>query len=229
MVERTRRPDGPGIARLLLALTTALVLVGLGACADDAPSGGDDGVAASSSTASDVAGGEPAASDDECRNVHAGHASMMWTAEMADEMADAGCGWPYEPYLVPLDGGEDDPALDAAFSGRRYAELWTAITGSGLGLCSVGTAESEPDVGLAFGFTYLLGPPGCPGAAPTGGLLVGEYGTEAQRDRAAHAAAGAGDAEPAEVYVLGRWVVRLDGDALLLGDALAAAGGQRVT
>jgi len=156
--------------------------------------------------------------------VHAGHQAMMWTAQMADEMLDAGCGWPYDPFLVGLDGGEDDPTLDTPFEPRRYSELWSAISSSGLGLCSVATTLTGQDAGRAFGFDYRLGEPACPGAVPTGSLEVGEYGTEAQRDAAAHSTARDADAE--RVYVLGRWVIALHGDGARVARALESLGAE---
>ncbi len=148
---------------------------------------------------------------------------MMWNPTMADEMVDAGCGWPYEPFAVSTEGGEDDPELDAPFEVRRYSELWSTITASGLGVCSVGVLPDERP-GMAFGFAYMVGPAGCPGAKSTGTIDVGEFGTEAQRDLAAHVAAENGTA-----YVLGRWVVTLDGSATELGDTLVELGAQPVT
>lgn len=192
----------------------AIILV-LSACG----SGEDEGAATTSTSPESLSG--------DCAQVHAGHAVMMWTPGIADEMVTAGCGWPYEPFLVPLDGGTDDPALDTAFEPRSYDELWTAITQAGFGLCSVGTEPNSPDVtptdGRAFGFAYEYAAPGCPGAAPTGTLRVSEYGTEAQRDAAANS-------HPADVeaLVLGRWVLLLEGDAGGLGENLERLGAQRV-
>lgn len=215
-----------GIAGGLFALTALL-----GACVDEGRgTGATHGHGGDESAASSHGHGTP--DDDgitpgECADVHEGHAghqAMMWTAQMADEMTDAGCGWPYEPFLVTLDGGEDDPELDSPFEPRRYAEVWEAITAARLGLCSVATSIEAQDEGRAFGFTYQVGEPGCPGAVPTGSVRVGEYGTEAQRDAAAHTAARDADAE--RVYVLGRWVIELRGDAARLASTVADMGGQ---
>jgi hypothetical protein len=203
----------------------------LGGCTDASP-GGEAAVTSTTASGSVTTApssaehtGHGAGSEESCADVHAGHQAMMWTAQMADEMLDAGCGWPYEPFMVALDGGEDDPALDAPFEARRYSELWAAISRSGLGLCSVATEVDETgDDGRAFGFDYRLGAPGGPGALPTGSVVVGEYGTEAQRDAAAHSAAGSADAEG--VFVLGRWVIALQGDGAQVAPAIAGLGGQ---
>ncbi len=212
------------IAGGLLALTALL-----GACVDEgrgARASHDHG--GGSEPSSHAHGGaDDGITPGECADVHEGHAghqAMMWTAQMADEMTEAGCGWPYEPFLIDLDGGEDDAALDAPFEPRRYDELWAAITAADLGLCSVATVVEAQETGRAFGFTYQVGEPGCPGAVPTGSIAVGEYGTEAQRDAAAHAAARDADAE--RVYVLGRWVLELRGDGARVEPLVADMGGQ---
>lgn len=151
---------------------------------------------------------------------------MMWNPVMADEMLDADCGWPHEPFLVDLEGGADDPGLTAAFEAVRYADLWTVISESGLGVCSVSTElEGSPDeVGRAYGFRYLVAPPGCPQGEHTGALRVSEYGTEAQRDAAGVLAAAGSEA----ALVLGRVVIQLDGDAVELAPALETLGAQVV-
>jgi hypothetical protein len=151
---------------------------------------------------------------------------MMWTPVMADEMTDAGCGWPYEPFDVDLSGGQDDPALNGVFEARHYAQLWDGIGAAGLGLCSVGAeteATEQTPEGRVFGFLYQLSAPGCPDADPTGLLRVDEFGTEAQRD-----AAALSSAERSTTYVLGRWVISLDGVGEDVGPALASLGAQRV-
>ena len=208
------------------ALCVAALVVLAASCG-----GSDDDADATSTTAADrteqpdgSAQGSGVPSGD-CANVHAGHSAMMWNPTMADEMLDADCGWPYEPFLVDLDGGEDDPALTAPFEATRYSELWTAISSSGIGVCSVGTELEGDGVGRAFGFTYRVAPPGCPDAKPTGAVHVAEFGTEAQRDLAAHDAA----ADGTETYVLGRWVISLDGDTGTLDTALDELGAQPVT
>ncbi len=161
----------------------------------------------------------------ECEETHAGHSAMMWTPVMADEMTEAGCGWPAEPFLVDLGGGRDDPDLSAPFEPRRYDELWDAITASGLALCTVGTAakSDRESPGRAFGFDYQLALPGCPNATPTGLLHVDEFGTEAQRDSAARAADSTGTS-----FVLGRWVIRLEGEASAVEPKLLEVGAQPV-
>ena len=156
-----------------------------------------------------------------CDGVHAGHQMKMWNPTMADEMVDAGCGWPYPPFQLEEAAGADSPDLDAPFEPTHYAELWQRISGSGFGTCAVATDLEGGEPGALFEFTYRIGPPGCPGAAPTGELIVAEYGTEAQRDAAA-VVAGDGSS-----FVLGRWNLRLSGDADQLEPALVAMGAQR--
>ena len=223
---------------LLLALVALVVTAS--ACGDDPDPVAEPDAPATSAAAqgsaptddSDPASGAGAGDQSaECANVHAGHSAMMWNPVMADEMLDAECGWPYEPFLVELDGGSDDPDIDVEFAPSRYGDLWDAISEQ-VGVCSTGTdldGTDLPDealVGRAFGFDYQLGPPGCPGARPTAALTVSEYGTEAQRDAAANALASSGDLE---VLVLGRWVLTLDGDAPGVAPALERLGAMAVT
>lgn len=184
--------------------------------------------ACSGSDTVDDAAGEPASdgiTGADCENIHAGHSAMMWNPTMADEMIDADCGWPYEPFLVSLEGGEDDPDLTAPFEAQRFDQLWSAISASGVGVCSVGTDLEGDQVGRAFGFTYRVGPPGCPDATSTGALAVAEFGTEAQRDAAAVEQASTG----VDTFVLGRWVVSIDGETASLADSLGELGAQQVT
>ena len=152
-----------------------------------------------------------------CASLHGGHNMMMWDPTMADEMADLDCGWPYEPFLVPTDGGAEDPAFDAApFEARRYADLWTLTTGSGVGVCAVSTLPDAPADGFVFGFDYAISEPGCPGVAPAGHLVAREYATRAWRDAAAH------EVTDGEAFVLGRWVVSVAADDPVMAAALEA-------
>lgn len=198
----------------------ALILTASSACGETAEPDDTQGAAASVTTT--VAGDL----SEQCKNAHAGHSAMMWNPTMADEMLDAGCGWPYEPFLVELDGGRDSPDIDVEFTPARYADLWTAISTGSVGVCSVGTDVDGTDLpdeartGRAFGFDYQLGPQGCPDATPTGSLTVSEYGTEAQRDAAAVALA----ADGTEVFVVGRWVISLGGDTPGIASALEQLG-----
>ena len=208
------------------ALCVAALVVLAASC------GGSDGDADATPTTGaggteqpDGSAQEPSTASGDCADVHAGHSAMMWNPTMADEMLDADCGWPYEPFLVDLDGGTDDPELTAPFEATRYSELWSAISSSGIGVCSVGTELEGDGVGRAFGFTYRVAPPGCPDASPTGAVHVAEFGTEAQRDLAAVTAA----ADGAETFVLGRWVITLEGDTGTLGTELGDLGAQPVT
>jgi hypothetical protein len=171
--------------------------------------GGDDGDGSAETTVP-----TPGASlSPECEQIHEGHNVMSWNPTMADEMA--GCAWPYDPFLSTLEGGEADPALDeAAFESHLYQEVWDVIGAADLGICSVGTLPDQPEAGFAFGFAYEVAAPGCPDATPTGSVVVREYSTRDQRDAAAHGLA----AEGSPTFVLGRWVVVVEG-----GDGPAAA------
>lgn len=163
----------------------------------------------------DTSGGE-ADPNDPCSSVHAGHNLMMWDSTMADEMVDAGCGWPYDPFVVDAEGGEEDPALDAApFEPRHYADIWQAITPIAA-TCAVIAIPEEPGDGFVFGFRYELATDACDedGAGDVR-LDVREMVTRAHRD----ATAGADDADA--VLVLGRWVLSVTGD----GDGVTAVSG----
>lgn len=158
-----------------------------------------------------------------CVEVHAGHALMMWSPVMADEMADAGCAWPYQGFAVDLGGGADDPVLDAPFVARRYGDLRNMIFDAGYGTCSFGADTAAGVPGRAFQFTYSVSPGGCFDGAATGLVVVAEWGTEAQRDRAAV------ERLPGETnVVLGRWTIRLSGSALGLAPEFERVGGQLI-
>ncbi len=98
---------------------------------------------------------EPAGEPVGCESTHSGHNVMRWNATMADEMVAAGCEWPYDPFLVPLEGGEEDPALDAPFEARLYSEIWDMIGQVDVGVCAVSALPEEPGAGgFVFGFDY---------------------------------------------------------------------------
>jgi hypothetical protein len=74
-----------------------------------------------------------------------------------------------------------------------------------------------------FGFDYPLEPNACLDNQPTVTLTVSEYATRAQRDAAAHASSANVN------LVLGRWVLKIDGDdadARRLADALTTIDAQ---
>lgn len=159
---------------------------------------------------------------DECADLHSGHNAMMWNPAMADEMLDAGCAWPYDPFIPDPTGADEDGRFDdVPFEGRPYDELWDAIGETGLGVCSIGLLP-EPQPGEAFGFRYSLAPPGCPDAVATIEMDVREFATRGDRD-----AAAADDGE----LVLGRWAIAVtptdpaaDADASALTDVLTGLG-----
>jgi hypothetical protein len=162
-----------------------------------------------------------------CDSVHAGHNTMSWNPTMADEMTESGCPWPYEPFLVSAEGGEEESAFDAApFGARMYAEIWSLLARSDVGVCTVGALTEPEDEALVFGFRYSLAAPGCPEATPVFDVMVREYGTRAQRDAAAMASTDE------TVYVLGRWVLSVsDGQvdaASTIGEGLAELGAVEV-
>lgn len=164
--------------------------------------------------------------DASCHSLHEGHAAMAWNPTSADEMVEADCGWPYEPYLVPTEGGEEDPAIEAAFEPRLYRELSDVLGDAGLGLCSVNALPEDPGDGFVFGFRYDAAEPGCPDFEPSVQLTAREYVSRAHRDTAADSAS---EANP---IVLGRWVLTTDGPDQDRVDQVTAAlidlGGQAV-
>lgn len=186
---------------VVAAITTAVVAGG-GDGEEAAPAGG------STSPAPTV---EPLGP--ECENLHAGHGIAMWTATMADEMTAAGCPFPYDPFLPPMEGGEEDPSLAAPFEARMYSELWELLSAADLGLCKVTTLDEESVDGLAFGFRYVAGPPACPDVEGEVEMVVREYVTRAWRDANAH------DGTGERTFVLGRWVIDVSPTA---GDGSAA-------
>lgn len=164
-----------------------------------------------------------------CADVHEGHATAMWDPTMADEMTESGCPWPYEPFVPEsVDGdsdgsGSDAPASDAPFEAHLYADVWTAISGSEVGVCQVAARTDGSVPGRAFGFAYEIAPNGCPDGVAVGVIVVDEFATEADRDAAARVTA---DQWPA--LVLGRWVIGLEGDAEAVRPALEDLGAQPV-
>ncbi len=177
--------------------------------------GGDDG---GQGSADETVPSPGASLSPECAQIHEGHNVMSWNPTMADEMAE--CAWPYDPFLSTLEGGEADPELDeVAFESHLYQEIWDVIGAADLGICSVATLPDQPEAGFAFGFSYDFAAPGCPEATPTGSVVVREYSTRDQRDDAAHALSASGS----PTFVLGRWVVVVEGDDLATTGTLSTA------
>lgn len=153
----------------------------------------------------------------ECAALHSGHNAMSWDPVMADEMVENGCGWPYEPFLVSAEGGQEDAALDGApFGARLYAEMWELLARSSVGVCSVGALPDPSDQGFVFGFRYQIAQPGCPGAEPTLDLVVREYASRAQRDAAFE------ELSEEAPFVLGRWVLTLGDGGGAMADRVTA-------
>ncbi|MBK5222678.1 MAG: hypothetical protein JJE52_07350 [Acidimicrobiia bacterium] len=172
------------------------------------------------------------ASDDravsgECENVHAAHAVAMWSAVMADEMTSAECPWPYEPFLTSMDGGKEDASLAAPFEARCYDDLWQMLSTMSVGVCQVARIADWPAPGFVFGFTYAVGPPGCPADTAVVVMSVAEHATRALRDASAHDVASSAD----PTFVLGRWVITLtgSGDIQPIAEELRSLGAAEVT
>lgn len=205
-----RREAGRAVILALVALVMVSVLIAVVSSGD-----GDD--------PADVGDTAPVGEglSEDCARLHTGHNAMRWDSTMADDMVALDCAFPYEPFMTSLEGGEEDPAFDAApFAPHRYDELSILIADTGLGLCTVGLLPDPPGDGFSFGFRYAAAPPGCPELTSSVDLVAREYVTRAMRDAAANDAAGS--------LVLGRWTIQLepeDGDgARELHAALVAAG-----
>ena len=188
-------------SRLVMGVVVAIVVVG---AAIWFVASGD-----SSDTATPTDGGGARAPGDSldpgCESLHEGHAAMAWNPTSADEMVEADCAWPYEPYLISTEGGQEDPAIDVEFEPRLYQELSESIGEIGLGLCSVNTLPEEAGDGFVFGFRYDAAEPGCPDFTATVELTAREYVTRAHRDAAAN------DLDDPEAIALGRWVLVVEG------------------
>lgn len=201
-----------GTLRARLAVL-AVVLVVVGAFVALALWSGDDegtpGVAGPETSTAGLSG--------ECATTHAGHHIMAWDSTMADEMVELDCPWPYEPFLVSTEGGEEDPALEAPFEPHRYQELSDVVGQADLGICTLASVADEPGDGFVFGFRYESSEPGCPTATSTVDLVAREYVTKAHRDAAAHAV------EDGSSLVLGRWVLQVVGDDAAQRETLVAA------
>ncbi len=139
---------------------------------------------------------------DACSAAHAAHNVAMWDPAMADEMLDAGCPWPYEPFVTAIEGGQENPSLAATFEARRYSELWDALQEAGFGVCAVAALPEPPAEGFAFGFRYEVRPDGCEGGEQVADLVVREHVTRAWRDARAAELGAEGP-----VLVLGRWTL----------------------
>lgn len=204
----------------VFVLAVAVVLVGaIAVIASIGGDDGDDGATGQGATTDAAADGTaPAAAlSGDCQNLHASHGIAMWNPAYADEMTAADCGWPYEPFLVTLDGGEEDPSIAAPFEPRLYDELWQMFGGLGLGVCQVAGVEEDAAHGMVFGFRYAVGPAGCPDMEGDAALVAREYGTRAQRDAAAHAS------EAPRTWAFGRWVLEVDGDDAALVEQVSGA------
>ncbi len=142
---------------------------------------------------------------DACSDAHTAHNVAMWDPTMADEMLEAGCPWPYEPFMTPTDGGEQNPNLAAPFEPRLYSELWDALQEADFGVCAVAALAEQSGDGFVFGFRYEVRPGGCEEGEQVAELVVREHVTRAWRDAAAAALGAEGP-----VLVLGRWTFTVE-------------------
>lgn len=190
----------PGLLGSLLVLgSVVLGAIGLAVVPGlDLGGAADEAAAAAVTTTTQVV-------PDECSEAHAAHNEAMWDPTSADEMVDAGCPWPYEPFLTAVDGGAENLNLAAPFEPRRYSEVWDALQDADFGVCAV-TALPEPaGDGFVFGFRYDLRAGACDTGEADVALLVREHASRGWRDAAA---LDLGDTQP--VLVLGRWTLIVD-------------------
>jgi hypothetical protein len=210
-------------------LTAAVAVLAAFAVARPAGTNANSSAAGTSTPAAVTTGGghaghgvQPAPADGACSETYNTNV-MHWNPTNADQMVDLGCPWPYPPGAVTVTGGQEDPDLGAAFEPRRYQELWDLMRTADFGVCAVSRLVDPPDAGFVFGFDYPLEPKACLDNQPTVTLTVSEYATRAQRDAAAHASSANVN------LVLGRWVLKIDGDdadARRLADALTTIDAQ---
>jgi hypothetical protein len=139
------------------------------------------------------------------------HSQMaMWNATLADEMVELECPWPWAPELQGLDGGTEDPSIDAPFEPHLYADVFAAIDAERFGTCEVRSVPQDESVGLVFGFDIGLHAETCADVTPNVTVSLDEFATRAFRDEAANATPDA--------LVLGRWLIQVTGsDADAIG------------
>lgn len=174
---------------------------------------GDDGSDATASDHGDHSAGAGHAGHDEqvlegCDPEAYHNTMMMFDPTAADGLLDSGCPWPYEA-TITVEGGTEDPSIDAAFEPHRYADVFEIVTTERFGMCSVATLPDERVDGFVFGFGVALNPAGCADNVATVQVDIREYASRAWRDTAANAAVADGTAH---VLVLGRWVIKIGGD-----------------
>lgn len=194
----------PGLLLLAIAGVVVAAIITIVSLLDSDPEPADQ-------AGSDVPATAPAPLEGDCSNLHSGHGGM-WNAAMADEMTAADCPFPYEPFLVPMAGGEEDADLAAPFEPRLYDEVYQMFAGLDLGVCQVGKLPEPSADGFVFGFRLAAGPPGCPNLEGDMAVVLREYATRAFRDEAAHASTSE------RTLVLGRWVVGVEAADTPLGE-----------
>jgi hypothetical protein len=135
---------------------------------------------------------------------------MMFDPIAADGLLESGCQWPYDA-TISVDGGQENPAIDAPFEPHRYSEIFDLIGEQRYGMCSVATLADEQVDGFVFGFGVALNPAGCADGVTTMTVSIREYATRALRDAAASAAVDLVDSGEGDAVVFGRWVVSIVG------------------
>lgn len=197
------------------AVVAVVVVVVVGLAVVVVANGGDDDEPADEVAENPFGHGAESMSGG-CADVHSAHNVMMWDSSMADEMVDADCGWPYEPFMVSTEGGEVDPAFDAApFEPRKYADLWNFLSAEVGATCTIAPIAEDVE-GLVFGFRYDLATEGCTEVGE-GDVVVAarEFSARGLRDAAAN------DAEGDAVLVLGRWTITVDGPPAVVASTTA--------
>ncbi len=155
------------------------------------------------------------------------HARMaMFNPELADQLLDNDCPYPFDPDAISMEGGEEDPSLAAPYEPRRYLELFDVLTAERIGLCSVTRLAEESVRGFVYGFGVTAHADSCAASNANLEIAIREYAERAHRDAAANAA------KEQIVQVLGRFTVAIDGDDAAVVERLAAAfesiGAERV-
>ncbi len=152
------------------------------------------------------------------------HSAMaMWNPALADEMLAADCPFPFDPESIDMSGGQEDPAIAAAFEPRRFQQVFDLLAAERAGVCAVTRLGEESAHGFVWGFEVRAQSGGCADNQPDLAIRVCEYATRSHRDEAAHAL-------PAErALVLGRWTIELDGATSDLRQALLDLGASTLT
>jgi hypothetical protein len=193
----------------------AVVIVGLGAVAFAGSADNPESTTTSSttSTAPDSSTvtflGEEAHADlppePGCDQLYFHSTMAMFNPTLADEMLDYDCPFPFDPDSVSMEGGEEDPSIEAPYEARRYQELFDVLAERPYGICAVGRVNEPSVEGFVYGFTISAKADSCAASDPDLGIAIREYASRAHRDAAANERASGTDA----VLVLGRFVITI--------------------